>query len=70
LSFFSSRIQEDESRARSGASAENLVTLRRLAHDMIKQENPASKKSINQRKFEAGLNPDYLLRLLGINLDE
>lgn len=60
---------EDDSRARTGASAENLATLRRLAHAMIKNENPVSKKSINQRKFEAGLNPDYLLRLLGIKLD-
>jgi predicted transposase YbfD/YdcC len=62
-------FREDESRARTGASAENLDTLRRLAHGMIKNENPASKKSINQRKFEAGLNPDYLLSLLGIKLD-
>lgn len=60
---------EDGSRARSGYSAQNLSTLRRLTHSMIKQEDPVSKKSVNQRRFEAGLSADYLLRLLGVTLD-
>lgn len=60
---------EDESRSRSGDSAENLATLRRLTHAMIKRENPNSKKSVNQRRFEAGLSTDYLQTLLGVNLD-
>jgi predicted transposase YbfD/YdcC len=60
---------EDFSRARMGNCTSNLSALRRLVTSVIKRENPTSKKSINQRKFEAGLNPDYLLRLLGVTFD-
>lgn len=62
-------FREDASRVRTGYAPENLSALRRLACSAIKRENPISKKSINQRKFEATLNPSYLSRLLGIILD-
>lgn len=62
-------FREDASRALAGYAPENLSTLRRLACSAIKRENPMSKKSINQRKFEASLDPSYLSRLLGTILD-
>lgn len=60
---------EDTSRARTGCCTSNLAGLRRLAASAIKRENPNSKKSINIRRFEAGLDPAYLERLLGVTLD-
>ena len=37
--------REDESRARAGNAAQNLSTVRHLAHNLIKAEDPESKKS-------------------------
>ena len=61
--------REDESRARAGNAAENLSTLRRLAHNLIKAEDPESKKSVRMRTLRANWDPEYLLKLIGVELD-
>lgn len=61
--------REDESRTRAGYAAENLSSLRRLAHSLIKAEDPDSKQSIRLRTKCANWDSDYLLKLIGLNLD-
>jgi predicted transposase YbfD/YdcC len=61
--------REDESRTRAGYAAENLSSLRRLAHSLIKAEDPDSKQSIRLRTKCANWDSDYLLKLIGVNLD-
>jgi predicted transposase YbfD/YdcC len=62
-------FREDESRVRTGHAPENLSALRRWVCAMIKRDDPASKTSINQKRFEAALDPAYLARILGVMLD-
>ena len=61
--------REDESRTRAGYAAENLSALRRLAHNLIKTEDPDSKKSVRMRTRIASWDFNYMLRLIGVNLD-
>jgi len=61
--------REDESRTRAGYAAENLSSLRRLAHSLIKAEDPDSKQSIRMRTRYANWDSDYLLKLIGVELD-
>ncbi len=61
--------REDESRARAGDAAQNLSSMRRLAHNLIKTEDPDSKKSIRMRTKIANWDTDYLLKLIGVKLD-
>ncbi len=61
--------REDEGRARTGHAAENLSTLRRLALNPIKAEDPASKKSVRLRTLRANWDSEYLLKLIGVNID-
>jgi predicted transposase YbfD/YdcC len=61
--------REDESRARAGEAAQNLSSMRRLAHNLIKTEDPDSKKSIRMRTKIANWDTDYLLKLIGVKLD-
>lgn len=59
-------FREDDSRARSGNSAENLATLRRLALNMLKTERSQSRLSLRRKRLMAGWNSDYLQKVLGI----
>ena len=59
-------FREDQSRARAGFAAENLATLRRLALNLLKQEN-TKKRGIKGKMLNAGWDNSYLLRLLGVN---
>jgi len=59
-------FREDDSRARSGNSAENLATLRRLALNMLKTETSQSRLSLRRKRLMAGWNSDYLQKVLGI----
>lgn len=47
-----------------GKGSENLAVLRRIALNVVRQDQP-SKKSRKLRRFRASLAPDYLLQLLG-----
>src|SRR5262249_18684255 len=53
----------DESRARIGASAENLVVLRHIALNLLKQERSA-KVGIKNKRLKAGWDEGYLLKIL------
>ena len=59
-------FREDQSRARAGFAAENLATLRRLALNLLKQEN-TKKRGIKGKMLNAAWDHSYLLRLLGVN---
>ncbi|MDQ6603015.1 MAG: ISAs1 family transposase [Chloroflexota bacterium] len=56
-------FREDESRARQGASAENLVVLRHIALNLLKKEATA-KVGIKNKRLKAGWDERYLLRVI------
>lgn len=56
-------FREDESRARQGASAQNLVVLRHIALNLLKQEQTA-KVGIKNKRLKAGWDERYLLKVI------
>jgi len=56
-------FREDESRARQGASATNLVVLRHIAVNLLKQEQTA-KVGIKNKRLKAGWDERYLLKVI------
>jgi len=56
-------FREDESRARAGASAANLVVLRHIAVNLLKQEQTA-KVGIKNKRLKAAWDQRYLLKVL------
>jgi predicted transposase YbfD/YdcC len=56
-------FREDESRARAGASAANLVVLRHIAVNLLKQERSA-KVGIKNKRLKAAWDERYLLKVL------
>ena len=56
-------FREDESRARQGASATNLVVLRHIALNLLKQEQTA-KIGIKNKRLKAGWDERYLLKVI------
>jgi len=56
-------FREDESRARMGASAENLVVLRHIALNLLKKEATA-KVGIKNKRLKAGWDERYLLKVI------
>jgi predicted transposase YbfD/YdcC len=56
-------FREDESRARTGASAANLVVLRHIALNLLKKERTA-KVGIKNKRLKAAWDERYLLKLL------
>ncbi len=56
-------FREDESRARMGASAANLVVLRHIALNLLKQEQTA-KVGIKNKRLKAGWDERYLLKVI------
>ncbi len=56
-------FREDESRARQGASAANLVVLRHIAVNLLKQERTA-KVGIKNKRLKAGWDERYLLKVI------
>lgn len=56
-------FREDESRARSGASAANLVVLRHIALNLLKKEQTA-KVGIKNKRLKAGWDERYLLKVI------
>jgi predicted transposase YbfD/YdcC len=53
---------EDASRVRIGHAPQNFALLRRIALNLLKQDT--SKASLNQKRFRAALEDDFLLQLL------
>ncbi len=56
-------FREDESRARAGASATNLVVLRHIALNLLKKERTA-KVGIKNKRLKAAWDERYLLKVL------
>jgi predicted transposase YbfD/YdcC len=56
-------FREDESRARVGASATNLVVLRHIAVNLLKQEQTA-KVGVKNKRLKAAWDERYLLKVL------
>ena len=56
-------FREDESRIRNKHSAENMVVLRHIALNLLKQEKTA-KRSIKSKRLKAGWDEDYLMKVL------
>jgi predicted transposase YbfD/YdcC len=56
-------FREDESRARMGASAANLVALRHIALNLLKQERTA-KVGIKNKRLKAAWDERYLLKVI------
>ena len=56
-------FSEDKSRIRRDHAPENLAIIRRLALSLINQEK-SLKSSTKMKRFQAGLDNDYLLKIL------
>jgi predicted transposase YbfD/YdcC len=56
-------FSEDDSRMLIGKGPKNLVVLRRIALNIVRQDQN-SKKSLKMRRFRASLDSAYLLQLL------
>lgn len=56
-------FREDESRARQGASAANLIVLRHIALNMLKKERTA-KIGVKNKRLKAGWDERYLLKVI------
>lgn len=56
-------FREDDSRVRKGAGPQNLAVLRRLALNLLKRETSV-KRSVQGKRFLAGWDNDYLLKIL------
>jgi len=59
-------FREDDSRIRTGNSAENLVILRHMALSLLKQEK-SLKRGVKGKRLMAAWSDDYLLKVLGIS---
>ena len=55
-------FQEDQMRARKGNSAQNLIALRNISHNILKQDK--SKGSLRQKRYRAALDDDFRAKLL------
>jgi hypothetical protein len=55
-------FKEDDCRARKGNAPENLSTLRKLALQIIKEQD--DRLSLKKRRLKAAYNTDYLKKLI------
>lgn len=56
-------FREDQCRVRKGHGAQNLATLRQMAHNLLRRENTL-KTGIQGKRLNAGWREDYLLKVL------
>jgi predicted transposase YbfD/YdcC len=61
-------FNEDASRIRQGHAAQNLGLLRHLSISLLKQE--PSKLSLKMKRYKAGMDNDFLLRILGSSVTD
>lgn len=61
-------FNEDGSRIRQGNAAENLGLLRRLSVNLLKRE--PSKLSLKMKRYQAGMDNDFLLKVLAASTGE
>ena len=59
-------FNEDASRVRNGHAAENLALIRRLSISLLKGET--SRQSLKQKRYRAGLDNKFLLKILEENI--
>ena len=59
---------EDASRIRQGYAAENLGLLRRLSINLLKRE--PSRLSLKMKRYQAGMNNDFLMKILAASAAE
>lgn len=59
-------FNEDASRVRTGHAAENLALIRRLSISLLKGE--PSRQSLKQKRYRAGLDNNFLLKILEENI--
>ena len=55
---------EDANRSRKDHSAKNLAVVRRMALNVLRVNDPESKRSLRQRRRKAAFNDDYRLKLI------
>ena len=55
-------FREDQMRTRKGDSPQNLIVLRNIALNILK--NDLSKASLRQKRYRAALDDSFLLQLL------
>jgi hypothetical protein len=59
---------DDDSRARIDHSAHNLVIIRQIVLNMLRQET-SLKTSLRQKRLRAGWDDAYALKVLQVDLD-
>jgi hypothetical protein len=59
-------FSEDASRVRQGHAAENLALVRRLSISLLKGE--PSRQSLKQKRYKAGLDNNFLMKILEANI--
>ncbi len=55
---------EDDSRIRTGYAAHNMAILKRIAHNLLRQDRTLKVGIVNKRL--AAWNKDYLCQLIGL----
>lgn len=58
-------FREDDSRVRVGNAPENLALVRKLTHNLLKQET-SLKRGIKTKRLRAGWDRNYLLKILNV----
>lgn len=58
-------FREDDSRLRQGEAAENFALVRHRALSLLQQEQ-SLKVGIAAKRFNAALDPDYLIKVLTV----
>ena len=56
---------EDDSRIRTGHAAHNMAILKRIAHNLLRQDR-SLKVGIANKRLAAAWNKDYLCQLIGL----
>ena len=55
-------FSEDNSRIRQDRAPQNMTILKRLALNLLRHDN--SKSSLKMKRYQAGLNNNFLLQIL------
>ena len=58
-------FREDDSRLRQGQAAENFAVVRHMALSLLQRER-SLKVGLDAKRFNAALDPDYLIKVLTV----